>query len=500
MEHKYDTGYIVTLRSKILEKSISIESNVVATFWNNPDLYFEHSSDVDSQMFKSELWKMYFEIGEAMCKKGFKHIDELAVMTYLENKDEIRDKYVNMGGYNKIELALAMVNESNVQAHIDELKKYSAIFDYVSKLSLTEKSIDKLANLDSVEEIYNFLTIKMNDVFRSASTTGSRSGKITDDLDSLIETADKGINKGMPFGSPILSEEVGGLMDGQIILVGGLSGTGKTTFTQELHLSAMWEREESTVCILNEQPKEKWQQQFLTWIINNKIIPSDSHERFSSKRWRDGHFTEKEKEWLYKAKSMLEEKIRENLIIIEELETYSQKNAEKIIKRYAHLGVKYFVLDTFKVDADHKGDLFWFGMQESMRKFDDLVKPTNLNVNLWVTLQLEKGAVLKRYLTGNNIGMAKNVVDVASVALLMRRVRNDEYKGGKNELKVIKPFSKDCRTSGVEVELDPNKQYVIIFIEKNRNGESQTYQIVAQQDLGCLKYREIGVTDIPFDC
>ena len=500
MIQNYDKEYIITLRNKILEKSISIECNVVATFWNNPELYSDYSSEIESGMFKSEMWRLYFSIGEAMYKKGFKYIDEVSVATFLEDKNDMKDKYYSFGGYSKIELVIDLVNESNLQAHMETLKKYSAIFDYVTKLSLTESGVEKLANFDSVDDIYNFLSIKVNDIFRNVSMTGSRTGKITDDLDSLIETADKGINKGLQFGSPILSEEIGGLMDGQIILVGGLSGTGKTTFTQELHLGAMWEREESTVYILNEQPKEKWQQQFLTWIINNKVIPKDSHERFSSKRWRDGHFTEKEKEWLYKAKDLLESKVKDNLIIIEELETYSQKNAEKIIKRYAHLGVKYFVLDTFKVDADHKGDLFWFSMQESLRRYDDLVKPTNLNVNLWITLQLEKGAVLKRYLTGNNIGMAKNVVDVASVALLMRRVRNDEYKGGKNEIKVIKPFSKECRTSGQEVELDPNKQYVIIFIEKNRNGESQTYQIVAEQHLGCLTYTEIGITDIPFDC
>lgn len=499
MEKGYDKGYILSLRNKVLEKSISIECNVVATFWSNPELYFEYSSEIDSKVFKSEIWKTYFSIGESMCKKGFKHIDELSVATYLENKDDIRDKYMNLGAYSKIELALSLVNESNVNAHIVELKKYSSLYDYITKLSLTEDGIDKLVGFDTVEDIYNFLSIKINDVFRNTSMSGSRSGKITDNLDSLIEEADNGINIGIPFDSPILSEEIGGLMMGQIILTGGLSGTGKTTFTQELHLGAMWEREESTVYILNEQPKEKWQQQFLTWIINNKILPIDSKEKFSSKRWRDGHFSPREKELLYKAKEMLEGKVKDNLIIIEELETYSQKNAEKIIKRYSHLGVKYFVLDTFKISADHKGDLFWFEMQEDMRKFDDLVKPTNLNVNLWVTLQLEKGAVLRRYLTGNNIGMAKNVIDVASVALLMRKVRNDEFKGGKNELKVIKPFSKECMTSGVEVELNPNKQYVIIFIEKNRNGESGTYQLVASQHLGTLEYEEIGITDIPFE-
>lgn len=498
-ELQYDKNYIISIKRKIAEKNIITECNVVATLWANPELYLEYSSDIDADMFKSQIWNTYYSIGEQMAKKGFKHIDEVSVSTYLEDKHELRDLFNNLGGYSKIEIALDMVNVINLQAHIETLKKSSSVFEYVSKLALTEAGIDKLMTLDSVDEIYSFLTIRLNDVFKNTSMAGSRTGKLVDDLDNLIETANKGLNRGIPFDSPILSDEVGGICLGQIILAGGLSGTGKTTFTQELHLSAMWERQESTVCILNEQPREKWQQQFLTWIINNKILPRDSKEKFTSKRWRDGGFTEREIELLYQAKTMLEDKIDGNLIIIEELESYSQKNAEKIIKRYAHLGIKYFVIDTFKVSSDHKGDMFWFSMQEDMRKFDDLVKPSNLNVNLWVTLQLEKGAVFKRYLTGANIGMAKNVVDVASVSLLMRAVRNDEFEGGKNEIKVIKPISKECKTSGEIIKLDPNKHYVIIFIDKNRNGEAQTYQIVAEQLLGTLEYKEIGITDIPFD-
>ena len=35
-------------------------------------------------------------------------------------------------------------------------------------------------------------------------------------------------------------------------------------------------------------------------------------------------------------------------------------------------------------------------------------------------------------------------------------------------------------------------------IDKNRNGESGSYQIVCKQNLGTLEYKEVGVTDIPF--
>ena len=248
----------------------------------------------------------------------------------------------------------------------------------------------------------------------------------------------------------------------------------------------------------NEQDSKFIKKEILIWIVNN-ILAKDPSEYFNKKRWREGKFTDIEKQRLHQAKKYLEERMKDNKIVIAQFKSYSRKQAEKIIRKYSALGVKKFVLDTFKISSQRDdNESFWLSMQEDMRKLDDLIKPSNLNVTLWVTLQLQKGSVLKRYITGDSIGMAKNVIDVASVALLMRRVRNDEYKDGRFELNVIDPIGESKR-SGKTVSLDPTKKYVVIFIEKNRNGEAQTYQIIAEQDLGHLVYKEVGVTDIPFD-
>ena len=176
---------------------------------------------------------------------------------------------------------------------------------------------------------------------------------------------------------------------------------------------------------------------------------------------------------------------------------YSQKRAERIIKKYSGFGITKFILDTFKLSSDRGDEQTWLSLQEDARKFDDLIKPANLNVTLILTLQLQKASRLLRYLTSDNIGLGKNVIDVASVSLLMRRLWNDEYAGGTHEIKVKRPIEgTDCKE---EVILDPNKKYIIIFIEKNRNGISQEYQIVAEQNLGLLKYTEVGICDIPMD-
>lgn len=272
--------------------------------------------------------------------------------------------------------------------------------------------------------------------------------------------------------------------------------THNTTVTQEVVLSSVWELNEPCVIMLNEQDHVKWKQQFLTFLINNVVL-KDTKYRFNAKRWRQGKFSDIEFEWIKKATDMIKSKEVSGQIIFVQFKAYSQKKAERIIRKYASLGIKKFVLDTFKLSSERDdNEAFWLSMQEDMRKFDDLVKKSNLNVGLWCTLQLQKGSRLLRYLTGDNIGMAKNVVDVASVTILMRRLWNDEYGGKAHEIEVKKPIP--GTDSYTIVNLNPNKQYIVLFIEKNRNGSSQTYQIVAEQDLGTLAYKEVGICDIPF--
>ena len=42
---------------------------------------------------------------------------------------------------------------------------------------------------------------------------------------------------------------------------------------------------------------------------------------------------------------------------------YRTDKAIKVIKKYASLGVKYFILDTFKADSGSRNDKMWLEMQ-----------------------------------------------------------------------------------------------------------------------------------------
>lgn len=481
--------------ARLKDISKATEANVVGALWCQPSLYLDYP-DLTSQMFLNPIWKFYFATGRNISKKGINKIDEVAVELYLKEKEKALAKYVEYGKFDTIENLSFYTSVENIDSYVNEIKKWSALHKLIEDMTIEESDLSTFNDLDA-NNIYDFFNAKLNDVFINVDD-GVETFKLQDGLDEIIQEADAGLNVGMPIPSKILNNEIGGIIDGQLLIVGGLSGTGKSSVSIQLLLSSCLDNNEPLVFMANEQDSKFIKKEILIWIVNNKLV-KDPSEYFNKKRWRQGKFTDIEKERLYKAKEYLEEKMVDNKIIIAQFKSYSRQQAEKIIRKYAALGVKKFVLDTFKISSQRDdNESFWLSMQEDMRKFDDLIKPSNLNVSLWITLQLQKGSVLKRYLTGDAIGMAKNVIDVASVGLLMRNVRNDEYADGRFELNVIDPIG-ESKKSGRTVHLDPNKKYVIIFIEKNRNGEAQTYQIVAEQNLGNLVYNEIGVTDIPFD-
>lgn len=482
------------IKKIIRDNTLNIEGVIVGTFWSDPQLYFDYS-DLTIDKFKSPIWKFYFGIGRKLAEKDIKSFNSVDVEVYLDNNEKLKNAYDNYGGFETVEVVSNIINEKNIDSYVKELIKWDAIYNVVDSFNFKSDDINKIKNLN-IDELYNYFSTVLNNVFINTNDNVN-SSKLNEGLDEIIENADKGLNMGMPYNSPILSNITKGLCLGQLYLFGGLSGAGKSTFMQDVMLASIWEMGEPCVIMLNEQDHVKWKQQFLTYIINNIVLKDEYDKYFYSSRWLEGSFTEEEFEWINAAKEILLSKENSGMIIFIEFKSYSQKRAERIIKKYSSFGVTKFILDTFKLSTDRGDEQTWLSLQEDARKFDDLIKPANLNVTLILTLQLQKSSRLLRYLTSDNIGLGKNVIDVASVSLLMRRLWNDEYAGGTHEIKVKRPIEgTDCKE---EVILDPKKKYVIIFIEKNRNGISQEYQVVAEQNLGLLKYTEVGICDIPMD-
>jgi replicative DNA helicase len=377
--------------------------------------------------------------------------------------------------------------------YVNELYKWNAV---LKLLKAKFPVCDKLSNFAdmNIDEIYDYYEAQLNHVF--VNVQGDvKSYNIADGIYDLIEKLDKGLAVGLSYHNlPMLTKETGGMLCGNITLIGGLSNVGKSSFARNSIIQSIIDNNEKIVIMLNEDGLEKWQREYLVFICNN-ILKEDLQKYIV----RDGKYSNNVKETLYKAAQIMEQQKANRTITIIPFQSFSTAQAIKIIKKYAALGISQFMIDTFKNDAGRVSDNSWLEMMQHMVDIYDVVKPDVKNLHLTATFQLEKGRTARqRFYTQDNIGIAKNIVDPCSTCIMIRNLFEDEYDGGKNELKVYRLEGKNKR-SKIPVKLDKEKQYQLLFIVKNREGSANIYQIVVEHNLSQNILKEIGITTVPVD-
>ena len=468
------------------------ESNIVSILWKNPEYYYDYDN-LNIDMFMHNEWKVYFQIGKDLtCIEKKTVLDDITVNLYLEKHQKLKEKYIEYGGYETINLATTYVEEKNMDGYIDELNKWNIVVQlFKNKFPIADR-LSEYNDMTS-EDIYDEYEAILNHIFVNTSG-GDKVYDIADGIDKLIDDLDDGMAVGLELNeAPILTQETGGNLEGNITLCGGLSGVGKTALTKTLLIPSVIKHKEKLVIMINEESLSKWQRDLIIWVANN--IYKEDVQKY---KLRDGGYSSKFKTFL-KDKCAKWIKDNRDIIKIIPFKSYSTSKAIKYIKKYAHLGVKYFVLDTYKSDSNAKdSEAFWFTMQQNMVKIYDIIKPENCNVHIWITFQLSKSSSRQRFYTQDNVGLAKNIIDVASTTIMVRKIFEDEYKDGKKELKVFKYTGKNKKTK-VPVELDKKKNYQILFVVKNREGSSNDYQIVVEHDLSRNILKEVGITIVPVD-
>jgi replicative DNA helicase len=277
-------------------------------------------------------------------------------------------------------------------------------------------------------------------------------------------------------------------------MLAGISNVGKSTVARSMTIPSCIEFNEPLVIMINEEGLAKYQREMLVWVANN--IYKEDLQKFVV---RDGKYSPEIKELLKKCADWIKEKDKDKIIRIIPFPKYKTSNAIKVINKYSALGVKYFMLDTFKADAGQVSAQTWLEMQQNVVELYDVIKPESKNVHLFMTLQLTKGSARQRYYAQDNIGVAKNVVDPASTVIMVRDLYDDEYEGEKRELKIYRLDGKRNATQ-IPVHLtDKKKTYQILFIVKTREGSANSYQIVMEHDKSRNIIKEVGITHVPMD-
>lgn len=477
---------------QVKEYKVACEANIVSIFYKKPELMYDYQLKLED--FSENTWRVYWQIAYDIIVKEKKSVlDDITVGLYLEKHSKLKQKYDEYGGYDTIDKATEYIKTSNISGYVNELKKWETVIKMIASGFPVTDRIKEFVDM-SLDEIYKEYDALLNHIFINAEED-VMSYSLSDGIYDLIEQLNEGIAVGLPYDNmPTLTKETGGQLPGNITLVGGLSNMGKTTLTRTMLIPSAVKYGERLVILVNEEGKAKWQRELIVWVANN-IYKTDL-QKFVV---RDGKFSDEVKELLYKCADWIAEKSENNMLTIIPFARYETQKAIRVIKKYASLGVKYFILDTYKADAGSRSDRMWLDMQQNMVDIYDTVKAEGgKNVHITITFQLAKSSARQRFYSQDNIGMAKSIIDPASTCLMLRDVFEDEYTGERNELKVYRLDGKNNK-SKIPVKLDHDKHYQLIFIVKNREGAANSIQIVCEHDMSRNLLKEVGFTSVPVD-
>lgn len=477
---------------QVKEYKVACEANIVSIFYKKPELMYDYQLKLED--FSENTWRVYWQIAYDIIVKEKKSVlDDITVGLYLEKHSKLKQKYDEYGGYDTIDKATEYIKTSNISGYVNELKKWETVIRMIASGFPVTDRIKEFVDM-SLDEIYKEYDALLNHIFINAEED-VMSYSLSDGIYDLIEQLNEGIAVGLPYDNmPTLTKETGGQLPGNITLVGGLSNMGKTTLTRTMLIPSAVKYGERLVILVNEEGKAKWQRELIVWVANN-IYKTDL-QKFVV---RDGKFSDEVKELLYKCADWIAEKSENNMLTIIPFSRYETQKAIRVIKKYASLGVKYFILDTYKADAGSRSDRMWLDMQQNMVDIYDTVKAEGgKNVHITITFQLAKSSARQRFYSQDNIGMAKSIIDPASTCLMLRDVFEDEYTGERNKLKVYRLDGKNNK-SKIPVKLDHDKHYQLIFIVKNREGAANNIQIVCEHDMSRNLLKEVGFTSVPVD-
>ena len=483
----------IEVLKQINEYKLAAEANVVSIIYKEPDLLRE--TNLTLEEFHNNAWRVFFTIANDLIIVEKKNtLDLITFNLYLDKHKKLAAKVEEYGGYDAIESAMTYIKTENFDGYVRDLRKFNALVR-LSKLGFPV-SKERLSDFNDMtaEEIYDEYTAYLNDTFVNIDND-VKSYNGFDGLYELIEEADKGENVGLPLhNAELLTKEIGGInLKGNIYGLGAQSGVGKSSMAINWVFPSVVNYNEKAVFIINEEDENKFRREALIWVCTNILKHPIPKYKF-----RDGKFDSETKKVLFEAADYLEKMKEKRNITIIPLERYSAKIACKIIKKFASMGVKLFVVDTLKESFDIGNEATWKGLERDMVSLYDTVKPSACNVGLIVTYQLSKSSIKTRHLTNGDIGQGKSIVDTMSCNLLMRRPFEDEYTGENKALNVYKLAGKNGKTK-VNVPLHKEKHYMLTFIGKNRFGSTDEYTIVSECDLSINEYKDIGYCVVPED-
>ena len=469
------------VKAKINEDRERLEASFVFCLWKNPSLYDDYKDISDNTLITPDA-KFYYLLGKALREQGLNTFDNLSVDTFLSTKPAIKKKYDDYGGWKEVEELKNLTQEENVISYFDQSNKNNDLCNVCEKYDKTFENVAALKKLSSDEVYMVFDTINT-----SSSLVNNRETEISNLVisDTDIESYNRGEAVGISYAKafPLLNYTTLGLPRGDITLVTGHSGAGKTSFVFRM-LLAITTNGESTAVISNEMQITAYKHLLLSHVLTEEL----DYYKLTRKKLKQGHWTDEELAKIKEAQKIINEKYGDKMFFVKLFDNNSNIVLREMKRLNRKYGVKVFCWDTYKAD-DTMTDKMWQELLMGSRRVFNLVAKENWS--LVCTFQLALYTTNQRYLDAGCLSNSKQIKEVVSEHIMLRKLWWDEYSGEKYDCKPYK-LSNGQRT---EIQLDKEKLYIVAFIDKTRNDDNAKC-ILFKWDSVWNKWTELGYCTI----
>lgn len=460
-----------------------VECNFIMALFKDPTLIDSYKNVVIDEDILTKDGKFYYGLLQALDKAGFQQFDDMSVITFLEDKPTVRKEFEKRGGIETLHEILSIVNVNNIDTYYDVLCRNNLL------IRLYLRGFNVLKNLDK------FKTMSATDVsdyfeYVLADASVGKIEKITvsdlsDGYNEFLDEWDKGTAVGYKIGSQMLNYTLAGVHKNNLLIHAAPIGAGKTTTAILFYVLPNIMAGNNVVLMSNEQSENEIRQIILSAVCFNHFNTKDS--RLNRQKVVVGRYTDDQRKLLNQAAEWL--KSQPGKIHFVPLQDYNTQNLRRIITKYAKLGTGLFILDTLKPLME-SSDRAWAEFSEAAKSLFLLAK--QLQVAIICTAQVSGSSFGRSYLDLSSLAKSRSIAETAQAVILMRHIRIEEYDK-------VKPWTWDKeRKIKEEKELDPDKDYIMLFPAKNRSGRTDR-QIVCEFNQDFLTTNDIGWWQQPYD-
>ena len=478
---------------KIEANRTQAEANFVFCLWNDLQLYDDYknvNTGTDKTLILEEPL-FYFLIGRGIRQQGFQNIDHITVETYLTDKPGLRKKYEELNGWAACKHMMDLVDPENVDGYYDQVAKMNSLKILATRFDEIMSHPERFDNATN-EEVYETFELLNNQVALTTGNTSKVESIIADE--DYIKACDAGMGVGIQYDkvAKILNSLTLGLPIGDMYLLAAHSGSFKSSFLFNNMVVPIAENGYKVCIISNEMTVDAYKNLLLVHVLTNDL----NYWNIPRKKLKAGNFTEDDKKMLRKAIRIEKEKY--SGIQFVKLFESDTNSLVKYIKQLARSGTKVFIYDTLKAsDSSGNDDKMWQTLlMDSRRIFQTVSKE---QVCFVASFQLALYTTNQRYLDASCLSSSKQIKEVCSEVCLQRLLWDDEYP---NEKYDCEPYRYKKTDSGkyikVPVDIDKDKKYVVIFLDKTRNDERGQTLLYCVNG-GFNTWQEIGYCTIKND-